>query len=77
MPVLSRELLILMVLQGFSIRRAASVFNMSEQEAEARFGSPRCLRGADEARRRRPALKVQFTMGYARNAIIHQGKLDP
>jgi signal transduction histidine kinase len=32
---------------------------------------------ADEARRRWPALKVVFTTGYARNAIIHQGRLDP
>jgi signal transduction histidine kinase len=32
---------------------------------------------ADEARRRRPALKVLFTTAYARNAIIHQGRLDP
>jgi len=32
---------------------------------------------ADEARRRRPDLKVLFTTGYARNAIVHQGRLDP
>ncbi|HEX3973601.1 MAG TPA: ATP-binding protein [Stellaceae bacterium] len=32
---------------------------------------------ADEARRRRPNLKVLFTTGYARNAIVHQGRLDP
>ena len=32
---------------------------------------------ADEARRRRPALKVLFTTGYARNAIVHHGRLDP
>lgn len=32
---------------------------------------------ADEARRRRPALKVLYTTGYARNAIIHGGTLDP
>ncbi len=32
---------------------------------------------ADEARRRHPALKVLFTTGYARNAIVHQGRLDP
>jgi two-component system NtrC family sensor kinase len=31
---------------------------------------------ADEARRRRPDLKVLFTTGYTRNAIIHQGRLD-
>jgi signal transduction histidine kinase/ActR/RegA family two-component response regulator len=31
---------------------------------------------ADEALRRRPGLKVLFTTGYTRNAIIHDGKLD-
>src|SRR5262249_35144546 len=32
---------------------------------------------ADLARQRRPDLKVLFTSGYARNAIMHDGKLDP
>ena len=32
---------------------------------------------ADEARRRRPELRVLFTTGYARNAIVHHGRLDP
>ena len=31
---------------------------------------------ADEARRRRPGLKVLFTTGYTRNAIVHHGRLD-
>jgi PAS domain S-box-containing protein len=31
----------------------------------------------DEARRRRPGLRVLFTTGYARNAIMHHGRLDP
>lgn len=31
---------------------------------------------ADEARRRRPELKVLFTTGYAKNAIVHHGRLD-
>ena len=31
----------------------------------------------DEARRQRPGLKVLFTTGYARNAIVHQGRVDP
>src|SRR6202008_3405902 len=43
-------------------------------------GLPGGLNGrqlADEARRRRPDLKVLFTTGYARKAIVHQGRLDP
>jgi signal transduction histidine kinase/ActR/RegA family two-component response regulator len=32
---------------------------------------------ADEAVRRRPSLKVLFTTGYARDAIVHDGVLDP
>lgn len=32
---------------------------------------------ADEVRRRRPDLKILFTTGYTRNAIVHNGVLDP
>jgi len=32
---------------------------------------------AHEAKALRPDLKVLFTTGYARNAIVHQGRLDP
>jgi CheY-like chemotaxis protein len=32
---------------------------------------------SDEVRKRRPDLKVLFTTGYARNAIVHDGRLDP
>jgi PAS domain S-box-containing protein len=32
---------------------------------------------ADELRKSRPNLKVLFTTGYARNAIVHDGRLDP
>ena len=32
---------------------------------------------AEEACRRRPGLEVLFTTGYARNAIVHDGRLDP
>ena len=32
---------------------------------------------ADEAVRRHPGLKVLFTTGYTRNAIVHHGRLDP
>lgn len=31
----------------------------------------------EQARRIRPGLRVLFTTGYARNAIVHQGRLDP
>lgn len=32
---------------------------------------------AEEARQRQPSLKVLFMTGYSRNAIVHQGRLDP
>jgi PAS domain S-box-containing protein len=32
---------------------------------------------AEKAREARPGLKVLFTTGYARNAIVHHGRLDP
>ena len=32
---------------------------------------------ADEATRLQPGLKVLFTTGYTRNAIVHHGRLDP
>ena len=32
---------------------------------------------ADEVQRRRPKLKVLYTTGYTRNAIVHNGALDP
>ena len=44
------------------------------------IGLPGGLNGrqlADEARLRRPHLRVLFTSGYARSAIVHQGRLDP
>jgi CheY-like chemotaxis protein len=31
---------------------------------------------ADEALQRRPSLKVLFTTGFTRNAVIHNGALD-
>jgi CheY-like chemotaxis protein len=31
---------------------------------------------AEQARQLRPELKVLFTTGYARNAIVHHGRLD-
>jgi hypothetical protein len=32
---------------------------------------------ADEARKLRPNMPVLFTTGYTRNAIVHDGRLDP
>jgi PAS domain S-box-containing protein len=32
---------------------------------------------AKEARRIRPGLKILYTTGYARDAIVHEGRLDP
>jgi DNA-binding response OmpR family regulator len=32
---------------------------------------------ADEARSLRRGLRVLFTTGYTRNAIVHHGRLDP
>ena len=32
---------------------------------------------AEEARKQRPNLRVLFTTAYARNAIVHDGRLDP
>jgi signal transduction histidine kinase len=44
------------------------------------IGLPGGLNGrelADKARERRPGLAVLFTSGYARNAVVHHGRLDP
>ena len=32
---------------------------------------------ADRAREKRPNLRVLYTTGYTRNAIVHNGMLDP
>jgi CheY-like chemotaxis protein len=32
---------------------------------------------ADEVRKRQPSVRVLFTSGYTRNAIVHDGRLDP
>lgn len=39
-------------------------------------GSMNGRKVADDALRRRPELKVLFTTGYTRNAIVHHGRLD-
>jgi DNA-binding NtrC family response regulator len=32
---------------------------------------------ADAAVRERPGMRVLYTTGYTRNAIVHQGRIDP
>jgi PAS domain S-box-containing protein len=62
-----------------------SALRILESEPEVRLlftdiGLPGGLNGrhlAEEARRRYPALRLLFTTAYARNAILHQGKLEP
>jgi CheY-like chemotaxis protein len=72
---------------GFTVieaRDAASAMIMLQQHSEIRLlftdvGLPG-MNGrelADLALRQRPGLKILFTSGYARNAIVHQGRLDP
>jgi len=44
------------------------------------IGLPGGLNGrqlAEQARKRKPELRVLFTTAYARNAIVHDGRLDP
>jgi len=73
---------------GYSVLEAAdgpSALRTLEAQPDVKLlftdvGLPGGLNGrqlADEARRRDPALLVLFTTGYARNAIVHQGRLDP
>jgi signal transduction histidine kinase/DNA-binding response OmpR family regulator len=64
---------------------AAAALTLLEAHPDVRLlftdvGLPGGMNGrqlADAAQRRRPAVKVLFTTGYARNAIIHHGRLDP
>jgi CheY-like chemotaxis protein len=63
---------------------AASALNILDQQPRidllfTDIGLPGGVNGralADEARRRRPDIKVLFTTGYTRNAIVHNGTLD-
>jgi PAS domain S-box-containing protein len=74
--------------QGYRVLTAtdgATALHVLEKEPGVRLvftdvGLPGALNGrqlADEAQRQHPGLLVLFTTGYARNAIIHQGRLDP
>ena len=73
---------------GYTILEApiASVgLQLLERHPEVRLlftdvGLPGGMNGrqlADAARGMRPDLRVLFTTGYARNAIVHDGRLDP
>ncbi len=73
---------------GYSVVEAAdgaAALRILDAEPRVRLlftdvGLPGGMNGrqlADEARRRRPTLLVLFTTGYARNAIVHHGRLDP
>jgi PAS domain S-box-containing protein len=65
-------------------RDAASALRVLEEESDVDLlftdiGLPGGVNGrelADEALRRSPALRVLFTTGYTRNAVIHHGRLD-
>ena len=64
---------------------AGAALEILERQPDVRLlftdiGLPGAMNGrqlSDEARQRRAGLKVLFTTGYARDAIIHAGHLDP
>ena len=70
------------VLEAHDAASALSLLERQEQRVDLLFTdivmpglSGRDL--ADGARESHPAIKVLFTTGYARNAIVHGGRLDP
>ena len=73
---------------GYRVMAAAdgaSALHLVDERPDIRLlftdvGLPGGMNGrqlADAARERRPDLPVLFTTGYARNAIVHHGRLDP
>ena len=66
-------------------RNARTALQMLDRHPEVAviftdIGLPGGMNGrqlCEEARKLRPTLKVLFTSGYARNAIVHDGRLDP
>jgi PAS domain S-box-containing protein len=70
------------VLEAANARAAMQILE-SHPEIAVLFtdvGLPGGMNGrqlAEELRKRHPSLKVLFTTGYARNAIVHEGRLDP
>jgi CheY-like chemotaxis protein len=70
------------VLEASHARAAIGVLDIHPEIAVlfTDIGLPGGMNGrqlAEEARKHRPDLKVLFTTGYARNAIVHEGRLDP
>jgi CheY-like chemotaxis protein len=70
------------VIEAANGRAALQILNIHPEVAVmfSDIGLPGGMNGrqlAEEARRRQPRLKVLFTTGYARNAIVHDGRLDP
>ena len=69
----------------FAASNGAEALRQLERHPEVRLlftdvGLPGGMNGrqlADEAVARQPGLKVLFTTGYARNAIVHHGRVDP
>jgi PAS domain S-box-containing protein len=70
------------VLEANSGRRAIEVLQAA-QDVDLLFTDvvlPDGMDGrrlAEEIQRRRPGVKVLYTTGYTRNAIVHNGRLDP
>jgi CheY-like chemotaxis protein len=73
---------------GYRVREAAdgpTALRLLEEDPSVELvftdvGLPGGMNGrqvANEARQRWPGLRVLFTTGYARNAIVHHGRLDP
>jgi PAS domain S-box-containing protein len=71
------------VLEAHDGRAALHLIERQEERIDLLFTDvvlPGGMTGAvlaEEARKVRPELKVLFTTGYARNAIVHHGRLDP
>lgn len=70
------------VLEAANARTALQILESHLQVAVlfTDVGLPGGMNGrqlAEEARKRHPNLKILFTTGYARNAIVHDGRLDP
>lgn len=50
--------------------------NATEGRSAARHGADDGRELAEEAKRRWPEIKLLYTTGYTRNAIVHGGRLD-